>query len=156
MPTRLQNDLAHAFRKPEDLLAYLNVPIAAFESGFAARRLFPMRVPRPFAQRMRPGDADDPLLRQVLPRVEEFQTAEQFIADPLQEKHFSMLPGLLHKYKTRILLIFRGGCAINCRYCFRRHFPYADNVLQREHIQDVVDYIQHNPEVNEVISLVTP
>jgi L-lysine 2,3-aminomutase len=145
-----QKELARAFTSPEQLLHYLQIDAAPWQSGFQARRLFPMRVPRPFADKMRPGDAQDPLLRQVLPLGEEFEQVPGFVADPLDE-HDSALPGLLHKYESRVLLVVRGGCAVNCRYCFRRHFPYADNSPGRDGWREALDYIAAHPEINEVI-----
>ncbi|ATG73037.1 EF-P beta-lysylation protein EpmB [Zobellella denitrificans] len=145
-----QKELARAFTSPEQLLDYLHIDPTPWQAGFPARRLFPMRVPRPFADKMRPGDPRDPLLRQVLPLGEEFAEVPGFVADPLDE-HDSALPGLLHKYRSRVLLVLRGGCAINCRYCFRRHFPYADNSPGREGWREALDYIAADPGINEVI-----
>ncbi|GHA29498.1 EF-P beta-lysylation protein EpmB [Oceanisphaera arctica] len=145
-----QKELARAFTSPEQLLQYLQIDATPWQPGFKARRLFPMRVPRPFADKMRQGDAQDPLLRQVLPLGEEFEQVPGFVTDPLDE-HDSALPGLLHKYESRVLLVVRGGCAVNCRYCFRRHFPYADNSPGREGWREALDYIAAHPEINEVI-----
>lgn len=145
-----QKELGQAFTSPEQLLAYLEIDPAPWQAGLAARRLFPMRVPRPFADKMAKGDAQDPLLRQVLPLSEEFVDVAGFVEDPLEE-HDSALPGLLHKYRSRVLLVVRGGCAVNCRYCFRRHFPYADNSPDQAGWQDALAYIAAHPEINEVI-----
>lgn len=145
-----QKELARAFTTPDALLDYLGIDPTPWRPGLEARRLFPMRVPRPFADKMRPGDIHDPLLRQVLPLGEEFAEVPGFVADPLEE-HDSALPGLLHKYRSRVLLVLRGGCAVNCRYCFRRHFPYADNSPGREGWREALDYIAAHPEINEVI-----
>lgn len=111
---------------------------------------FPVRVPEPFLDRMQHGVADDPLLRQVLALDYENEVLPGFSQDPLDELHGPM-PGLLHKYESRVLLIFRGGCAVNCRYCFRRHFPYQDNTLTARNLDTLTDYLNANPEVNEVI-----
>jgi len=99
------------------------------------------------------GDPEDPLLRQVLPLGEEFSATPGFVADPLIEQDAALpeVPGLLHKYRSRVLLILRGGCAINCRYCFRRHFPYADHPLGAPALARIVEYIRDHPHVNEVI-----
>ncbi|MEL7061880.1 MAG: EF-P beta-lysylation protein EpmB [Acidobacteriota bacterium] len=86
---------------------------------------FPLRVPRSFVARMRPGDPRDPLLRQVLPVARELDHVEGYARDPLGEAEASPVPGLLHKYRGRALLVATGACAVHCRYCFRRHFPYA-------------------------------
>ncbi|ART79965.1 EF-P beta-lysylation protein EpmB [Oceanisphaera avium] len=145
-----QKELGQALTSPEQLLNYLQIDPTPWQAGFAARKLFAMRVPRPFADKMRKGDANDPLLRQVLPLDEEFAEVAGFVSDPLDEHH-SALPGLLHKYRSRVLLVVRGGCAINCRYCFRRHFPYAENSPNQAGWQQALAYIGEHPEINEVI-----
>ena len=111
---------------------------------------FSMRVPEPFITRMVPQDPQDPLLRQVLSIVDERQAMPGFIVDPLDE-FGGPLSGVLHKYRSRVLLIYRGGCAINGRYCFRRHFPYQEHTLTSRDIGALVDYLTKHPEVNEVI-----
>lgn len=111
---------------------------------------FPVRVPEPFVTRMVPGDPHDPLLRQVLAVADERHAMPGFVKDPLDELEGPM-PGMLHKYRSRVLVIYRGGCAINCRYCFRRHFPYQENTLTARDIDGLVSYLKAHPEVNEVI-----
>ncbi|GGW80238.1 EF-P beta-lysylation protein EpmB [Alteromonas halophila] len=143
-------ELAMSFTDPASLLRYLSLNPEDFLKDSQARQLFPMRVPRHFASLMRKGDPHDPLLRQVLPLRDEFTQAPGFTSDPLDE-HDTELPGLLHKYQSRVLLIVRGGCAVNCRYCFRRHFPYADNAASRKQFVQSLDYLRTTPEVNEVI-----
>jgi EF-P beta-lysylation protein EpmB len=99
---------------------------------------------------MRKGDVNDPLLRQVLTTSEEFISAPGYSTDPLDEQS-SVVPGLLHKYRNRALLLVKGGCAVNCRYCFRRHFPYADNQGNKRNWQGALDYIAAHPELDEII-----
>jgi len=111
---------------------------------------FPVRVPEPFVTRMVPGDPHDPLLLQVLAVADERHVMPGFVKDPLDELEGPM-PGVLHKYRSRVLVIYRGGCAINCRYCFRRHFPYQENTLTARDIDGLVSYLKAHPEVNEVI-----
>ena len=111
---------------------------------------FPVRVPEPFVTRMVPGDPHDPLLRQVLAVADERHAMPGFVKDPLDELEGPM-PGVLHKYRSRVLVIYRGGCAINCRYCFRRHFPYQENTLTARDFDGLVSYLKAHPEVNEVI-----
>ena len=109
-----------------------------------------MRVPKPFIAKMRPNDKNDPLLRQVLPDSDEFLTPAGYHNDPLDEQQ-AAIPGLLHKYQSRVLVIFRTGCAVNCRYCFRRHFPYSENNINKQKLIDIIAYINNNPQINEVI-----
>lgn len=143
-------ELKKSYTRPEDLLSALQLDASAYADDIKARQLFSMRVPRPFVQQMNIGDPNDPLLRQVLPLVDEFRVEPGFHKDPLEEQS-SPANGLLHKYHGRVLLILQGGCAINCRYCFRRHFPYDELTISQRQIDDTLDYIKQNPEVNEVI-----
>jgi EF-P beta-lysylation protein EpmB len=99
---------------------------------------------------MQKGNPADPLLLQVLPSQDEFTQTPDYTTDPLEEQK-SELPGLLHKYQTRVLIVFRGGCAVNCRYCFRRHFPYQDNHINKAKLRDILSYIESKPQINEVI-----
>jgi EF-P beta-lysylation protein EpmB len=71
--------------------------------------------------------------------------------DPLQEKEFNPVPGLLHKYRSRVLLVTTGSCAIHCRYCFRRNFPYEDHQPSQNAWALPLDYIAAHPEIDEVI-----
>lgn len=144
------NDLANAISDPFQLLKILKIDPTHWEQGLAARKLFALRVPMSFVERMEVGNPYDPLLRQVLPLKEEFEVHSGYSLDPLEEQD-NAIPGLLHKYKNRVLMIVKGGCAVNCRYCFRRHFPYEDNKGGKRHWQAALDYIATQPEVNEVI-----
>jgi len=122
------DELRAAYRDPLELLRDLGIPPAAASYAPAAAERFAFRVPRPFATRMRHGDPHDPLLRQVLPIGAELREVDGFGADPVGDLAASPLPGLLHKYHGRALLLLAGACAVNCRYCFRREFPYQDAV----------------------------
>lgn len=144
------NDLANAISDPFQLLSALKIDPAPWTKGLAARKLFALRVPLSFVERMEIGNPYDPLLRQVLPLEEEFEVHDGYSQDPLEEQD-NAIPGLLHKYKNRVLLITKGGCAVNCRYCFRRHFPYQDNQGGKRNWQIALDYVTAQPEINEVI-----
>jgi len=145
-----QKELANAFKNPLSLLQKLDISPEIAPLSEKARKNFPMLVPLPFVNKMRKGDIHDPLLKQVLPINDEELISDGYNLDPLQE-HDSAIPGLLHKYKSRVLLILKSGCAVNCRYCFRRHFPYQDNNINKQQLQQVLTYIQSHPEINEVI-----
>lgn len=142
--------LTNAISNPAELLQQLEIDPALWQNGFAARKLFALRVPQSFVDRMEKGNPYDPLLRQVLPLNEEFEWHDGYSNDPLDEQN-NAIPGLLHKYRNRVLMIVKGGCAINCRYCFRRHFPYQENKGSKQVWQQSVDYIAAHPELNEVI-----
>lgn len=143
--------LADVVTDPTELLQLLALENhAGLAAGHDARRLFALRVPRAFIQRMQPGNAQDPLLLQVLTSQQEFVDAPGYSTDPLDEQS-SVVPGLLHKYRNRALLLVKGGCAVNCRYCFRRHFPYQDNPGNKRSWQVALDYIAAHPELDEII-----
>lgn len=112
---------------------------------------FKLRVPWAFVRRMHAGDPHDPLLLQVLIRADEALETAGYIHDPLAEQEANPLPGLLHKYGSRVLLTVTSACAIHCRYCFRRHFPYSDNNPGQAGWQSVFAYLDAHPEVDEVI-----
>ncbi|AHG20680.1 lysine 2,3-aminomutase [Chania multitudinisentens RB-25] len=145
------HQLADVITDPDELLQLLALNThPELPQGRDARRLFALRVPRAFAARMQPGDANDPLLLQVLTSSDEFIQTPGFTTDPLDEQR-SVVPGLLHKYRNRALLLVKGGCAVNCRYCFRRHFPYQDNQGNKANWQQALEYIRQHPELDEII-----
>jgi L-lysine 2,3-aminomutase len=125
LPIHWQRELAEAITEPRELLAALGLPSALAEPAERASRSFGLRVPRGFLARMRHGDPHDPLLRQVLPVGEELLETPGFVRDPLEEASARRAPQLLQKYQGRALLITTGACAVHCRYCFRREFPYS-------------------------------
>lgn len=145
-----QKELANVVTDPKKLLEALEIEPNKYLQHFNARKLFPVRVPRPFIARMEKGNFEDPLLKQVMPLSDEFIEKDDYLLDPLQE-HDSVAEGLLHKYKHRVLMIVKSGCAINCRYCFRRHFPYQDNNPNKARWQQALEYIKSHTEINEVI-----
>ena len=145
-----QKDLREVVTEPEKLLKLLDIEPTAYLKHFAARKLFPVRVPIPFIKRMTKGDFNDPLLQQVMPLDNEFAITEGFSVDPLEE-HDTVAEGLLHKYKHRVLMIVKAGCAVNCRYCFRRHFPYQDNSPNKLRWQSALTYIAQHTQISEVI-----
>lgn len=117
----------------------------------SAEALFKLRVPRPYLEKIRKGDPDDPLLLQVLPSASEHLQVKGYSNDPLEEKSFSPVPGLIHKYRSRALLITTQSCAIHCRYCFRRNFPYSEHRRSQAQWQEALDYLTEQADLNEVI-----
>ncbi len=148
--TSWQKELANVVKDPRILLEMLDIEADEYLQHFKARKLFPVQVPQPFIKRMKKGDINDPLLRQVMPLSQEFLITDGFSTDPLEE-HDTVAEGLLHKYKHRVLMIVKSGCAINCRYCFRRHFPYTENSPNKARWQEALNYIKIHDEINEVI-----
>ena len=146
-----QEQLKQLVQTPDQLIDQLALPENLKPSGQQADQLFKTRVPRAFLNRIEPGNINDPLLLQILPVVEELSHCDDYSIDPLQENDKNPIPGLLHKYHGRVLLIVIGTCAINCRYCFRRHFPYQDNNPGKTGWQKALDYIAEDDSIHEVI-----
>ena len=146
-----QKALSCAITDISELCDVLAIPHLQSDSLIQAQQSFSLRVPREFVARMEIGNPCDPLLLQVLPQSIEMQKIPGFSNDPLDENQKNPVPGLLHKYPNRVLLTLTGACAINCRYCFRRHFPYADNMPGRANWDRALDYIAQDKKINEVI-----
>ena len=125
-PRTWQQQLAEAITSPEELADALGLAHETFQRAQAAGQRFKLRVPRSFVARMRRGDPRDPLLRQILPAAEELADEPAYVDDPVSERTALRAPGLLQKYRGRALLITTEACAVHCRYCFRREFPYAE------------------------------
>lgn len=150
-PVRWQQLWRDAVRDPRELLDLVGLAqLGTRWSGQAAAQ-FPLRVPRGFIARMRHGDSEDPLLRQVLPLDAEMQPAPGFSIDAVGDAAARAGAGVIRKYRGRALLIATGTCAINCRYCFRRHFPYADEAAAAGNWREAVALIGADASIDEVI-----
>ncbi|OUS26784.1 EF-P beta-lysylation protein EpmB [Gammaproteobacteria bacterium 45_16_T64] len=146
-----QNQLSTAFTSVNSLLEHLQIPKSQYPEWIQAEKDFPLRVPRAFVNKMSKGDINDPLLKQVLPLPLETLDIDGYVEDPLQELTANPIKGLLHKYRSRVLVILGSACAIHCRYCFRRHFPYQDNGISTKEMSLIIDYVGQNTDINEVI-----
>ena len=142
--------LREAITEPGQLLTKLKLSPQQLGITVDPENPFAMRVPQPFIDKMRIADPNDPLLLQVLSQMDERLSVEGYSSDPLAENG-SSTPGLLHKYQARVLLILSSACAVNCRYCFRRHFPYQDEVATGKQLASSLNYIRNNSEITEVI-----
>jgi L-lysine 2,3-aminomutase len=140
-----------AVRDPAELLALLGLTGRVSGLSVEAAGQFPLRVPRSFIARMRPGDPHDPLLRQVLPLDEEMRLMPGFDLDAVGDAAAKTATGLIHKYRGRALLIATGSCAVHCRYCFRRHFPYAEETAAAGQWREAVAAIRADASIDEVI-----
>ncbi|KTD13594.1 lysine aminomutase [Legionella gratiana] len=144
-----QKKLAQGFTSVTELLTYLELPLSI--GNLHAEKQFPSRIPLGFADRMQKGNPFDPLLLQVLASEYELQGSEEYSIDPLDEHSKNPIPGLIHKYHGRVLVTMTGVCAVNCRYCFRRHFPYQNNNPGRVGLKRICDYIAQDTSITEVI-----
>lgn len=150
-PDRWQDQWRDAVRDPAELLFLLGLESLAARLSPAAMAQFPLRVPRAFIQRMRHGDPNDPLLRQVLPLDDEDRIVPGYALDAVGDSAAKAGNGVIHKYNGRVLLITTGSCAVNCRYCFRRHFPYAEETAARGDWAEAVAAIAADASIEEVL-----
>ena len=146
-----QNEMAHAISSPKVLLQALNLPLELLNAAEKAHALFPTRVPHSYLKRIKTGDVNDPLLKQVLPIGAELEKHPGFRTDPVGDYQANPQTGLLHKYAGRVLLLLTGACAIHCRYCFRRHFDYQGNNPLGQQWQQTLDYINSDDSIFEAI-----
>ncbi len=144
-----QTELATAFSHSADLLKYLKIDETLFST--VAQHDFAIRVPLGYAACMEKGTLNDPLLKQVLPIADETINPKDYQQDPVGDLSSLTEGCIIHKYHGRILLIGTGGCAINCRFCFRRNFPYADVQLNKHKQVTALQYLHNNPSISEVI-----
>jgi L-lysine 2,3-aminomutase len=146
-----QEAMKDAVRDAGELCRILELPPECAAAAGAAVRAFPLFVPRGYVARMRLGDPDDPLLRQVLPVPEELVDVAAFVPDPVNDAAARLQPGLLQKYHGRVLLIATGTCAVHCRYCFRRSFPYNESPRSLEAWRPAIEQIAGDDSIHEVI-----
>ncbi|MFG6175858.1 EF-P beta-lysylation protein EpmB [Halomonas sp. THAF12] len=150
-PGAWQAQLAGAIRDPHELCRRLGLAPEWVPGAETGHTLFEVRVPEAYLARIRAGDPHDPLLRQVLPLGEEGEATPGYVADPLEEADHTPRRGLIHKYAGRVLLIASPACAVNCRYCFRRHFPYEENAPSRAQWEETLAYLRDDASIVEAI-----
>ena len=143
--------MAESVRDLDQLRRRLGLPADHSPETASASSQFSLFVPPGYLARIRPRDPLDPLLRQVLPTPDEVQHADGFVPDPLGEKNAARHPGLLQKYAGRALFVSTGVCAVHCRYCFRRHFPYAAESISRRQLEPALGLLAQDPTIHEAI-----
>lgn len=149
--TTWQKSLAQAIRDPGQLITRLNLPEDLLRPALDTVQLFPLMVPLSYLDRIEPGNPDDPLLKQILPIDRENETIQGFSNDAVGDLQVRPTPGILHKYHGRALLMVSGTCAINCRYCFRRHYPYRDEPRTLAEWEPVWEALRADTSIQEVI-----
>lgn len=149
--TAWKRSLANAIRDIPTLLRVLGLDDSQVASLTPQSNSFPLLVPRSYLARMQPGNPHDPLLRQVLPISAEQEHVAGFVTDAVDDDAARKAPGLLQKYQGRVLLIATGSCAINCRYCFRRHYPYNEEPKRLDDWAPALEAIASDPSIQEVI-----
>lgn len=146
-----RQELAQAISDPAELLAALGLDQGLLAGARRASGLFRLRVPHSYVRRMGRGDVHDPLLRQVLPLDAECIEAADYTRDPVGDLDAQVAPGVLQKYAGRVLLTVTGACAVHCRYCFRRHYPYAEALQRGDRWQTLTEHLMRHQDLYEVI-----
>jgi EF-P beta-lysylation protein EpmB len=143
--------LAEAIKDPRELFDLLALPRHYLAAAREVAEIFPLRATHSFVARMQAGNIDDPLLLQVLPLHLENQLTPGYNTDPVGDLPASKSPGVIHKYHGRVLLVTTGACAVHCRYCFRRHFPYSTANPAADDWRQALQYIAGDASISEVI-----
>ncbi len=144
-----QIELREGFRDIPSLLNFLDIPLnlEILEEPLQ----FPLRVPRSLAERMQKGNTRDPLLLQVLPTLQENLITPELRKDSVGDLKALKNKGVIQKYHGRVLLIMTGACAVHCRYCFRRHFPYHEQLLSPDSKAEALRFMANDTTIEEVI-----
>ena len=150
-PVSWQKEMQSAFRTLGSLLEFLELDPGSSPERLSADPAFPILVPLPFAGHMSKGDWRDPLLAQILPLARESEAAAGFASDAVGDLPSQVVPGLLHKYASRALLMVSHQCAVHCRYCFRREFPYGDLPRGRDDWEKAWEYLAGAEGVDEIV-----
>ncbi len=149
--TTWQESLKNCTKTIDGLLATVGLNKAELPYKLSENNKFILKATDSFINKINHNDPYDPILLQILPLQDEENIAPELSYDPLNEQQFNKIPGLIHKYKTRVLLTITGACGIHCRYCFRRNFDYQSNTISNQRLDMIVEYIKNNPDINEVI-----
>ncbi|MGK0298083.1 MAG: EF-P beta-lysylation protein EpmB [Gammaproteobacteria bacterium] len=149
--SRWQQQIRNGIKNRDELLQSTGHDVNCSPAPEKAILSFPVRVPEAYLNRIERNNLNDPLLRQVLPLDEEDSVITGFTSDPVGEFNKHASPGLIRKYHGRALLITTSSCAIHCRYCFRRHYPYVENQAGKENWNDALDVLKADPDIKEII-----
>lgn len=146
-----KKELANATTSVSDLLTQLQ--LSDYIEQIDCSPDFSCLVTDSYLKKIEIGNINDPLLLQILPQAKENngQHQQSGLIDPVADLDAMAAPGLLHKYHGRVLLISTGACAIHCRYCFRRHYPYQESSCTSNVLDQTIAYLQQHTEINEVI-----
>lgn len=145
-----QAQLANLMTDIDELCAYVGLESTVIKARYQLPKKFALKVPHAFADKMTQSP-NDPLLLQILPTQDELKVQAGFVLDPLAEYEHNPKKGLLHKYQSRVLVTLTGACAVHCRYCFRQHFDYQDNLPNQKDLADICQYIANDEQIGEVI-----
>ncbi|HEX6961495.1 MAG TPA: EF-P beta-lysylation protein EpmB [Lacipirellula sp.] len=146
-----QRELRDAIRDPQRLCEALGLSAQFSQTAAAAARGFPIFVPMSYLARMERGNPADPLLLQVWPAAAEDEAVAGFRQDPVDDMAFALRPGLLQKYVGRALMVLTGACAVHCRYCFRRHYPYDESPPTESVWEIALEAIEQDSSIDEII-----
>lgn len=149
--TDWQKSLAEAIRDPLELLGLLDLDETKYKKELVLKGKFKQFVTRSYVQKMKKGDWNDPLLKQVLPLKQEERFSIGFVNDPVDDLNAELSLGVLQKYQGRVLLITTGACAVHCRYCFRQHYPYGNSLSNNKNWLETINKLKSDDSIHEVI-----
>jgi lysine 2,3-aminomutase len=146
-------DHHHSLRSADELHHYLQQHGLSWQDAHLPDQglfsdQFPIRVPYYYADLINWQDPNDPLRLMVIPDPREQQPHTYEVGDPIGDTVKEVVPGLIHRYVDRCLLLLTSYCLVHCRFCFRREVVGKVRPVQFQKIQS---YLQNHPEVQEVI-----
>ena len=105
-----------------------------------------------FVSLMDPVNPNCPIRRQAIPRMEEFHVSKSDMVDPCGEDKDSPVPGLVHRYPDRVLLLVTDQCAVYCRYCTRRRLVGShEKSITQGNLEEVLKYLRSHRKVRDVL-----
>ncbi|MFC1920116.1 KamA family radical SAM protein [Chloroflexota bacterium] len=156
IPDELWNDWKWQFRNRITTVEELAKFIPLSKSEQVKLKLvvnrYPLSITPHYLSLINPLDTEDPIRKQAIPSFEEIALADMGVEDPLAERRDSAVPGLVHRYPDRVLMVLTNLCPMLCRHCTRKR-EWRNGVWVRppHQIEAMLDYIRRHSEVRDVI-----
>ncbi|MFH1177712.1 MAG: KamA family radical SAM protein [Acidobacteriota bacterium] len=144
--------MRHRLTRPDQFERFLRLSTAERRGLAMAAEKFSVALTPHFACLIDPIDPNDPIRRQVVPREEELVVGPEDMVDPCGEEHDSVVPGLVHRYPDRALVVAIDTCAAYCRYCTRSRLVSQGELdpLPRR-LEQIIAYLEQHTEVRDVL-----
>src|SRR6185369_524888 len=147
MSEHWHTSLLNSYVSPDELIETLGLDPS--ETAAVAEK-YPFRITRHYFELIE--SRNDPVWLQCIPDIQELSASDQ-AADPLNESGLSPVPGLIHRYPDRVVLLVSNVCAVYCRFCMRKRRVGCcpSDYLPPDSFSEAVRYIGDNPAVRDVI-----
>jgi len=144
--------LRHRVTKLEQLQEILQLVPEEIEGIKQSKGRLALAVTPYFVSIMDAGNPNCPVRRQAIPRIEECHLSKNDLVDPCGEDKNSPVPGLVHRYPDRVLLLVTDQCATYCRYCTRRRLVGSnERAITQGNFEEVLKYLKTHKKVRDVL-----